>query len=216
MSSILFFPVFFVSSFFFFSCAHLKSLKSSNYPIEVQAKKQGREKSFDSLETGLNLFQEGKLNESRNQLEELNYKDGNFLSSIFEIQKINYIEQDWDRFFGLAYYYRKKFLYSYTVSEKNFKQEVLALEILALIRRCRFSEASRVIKWSLALAKKIKKDSSKIQKTIYFFKLGKHLGEKEAWEIDLEKQMDLWSVTPRNIRWLSNPKHVRVKVSNQC
>ena len=80
-----------------------------------------------------------------------------FLPAIIEIQKINYIEQDWTRFFGLASYYKKKFLVSREMSIKYFRQEILALEILALVRHCRLPEALQTMKWSLELAKKIKK-----------------------------------------------------------
>ena len=164
----------------------------------------------------MNLFKEGRLDEARGWLERLNYKEKDFLSSILEIQKINYIEKDWIRFFGLASYYRRRLLYSRRAAVKNFKQEMLALEILALIRHCRFPEASRTIKWSLRLAKKLNKDSSKIRKTIYFFRLKNYMGEKKAQTIDWERQIHLWSITPEQIDQLSNPKHVRTKVENKC
>ena len=90
-------------------------------------------------------------------------------------------------FFGLASYYRKKLLYSTEISVENFRQEMLALEILALIRHCRLSEALRIIEWSLWLAREINKDSSKIQKAVHFLKLKTKIGEKKVQKNRLGK-----------------------------
>ena len=111
--------------------------------------------------------------------EKLSYGEEGFLLALVEIQKINYIQEDWNRFFGLASYYRKKLLSSQEKAILNFQQNLLALEALALIRHCRFSSARQVIEWSLALAKNIKKPALKIQKTAHFLKLQTKVGDKE-------------------------------------
>lgn len=162
------------------------------------------------------LFRKNELSEAREWLEKLNYEEEGFLFALLEIQKINYIEKDWDRFFGLASYYRKKLLYSPEMATKNFKQEMLTLEILALIRHCRYPEASQVIEWSLALAENIKKSSSKIKKTIYFLKLKTQTGDEKVKRTDWEKQINLWPVDPKNINRLDNPKYLRMKVDSKC
>ena len=211
-----FFPLISVFLFFFFSCTHFEPLKLPNNSIEVQSKNQNDKKSFNSLVSGWSLFKEGKLNEARSQLENLNYGGESFLPAILEIQKINYIEKDWDRFFALASYYRKRLLYSTEISVENFRQEMLALEILALIRHCRLSEALRIIEWSLWLAREINKDSSTIQKTVHFFKLKTKIGEKKVQKIDWERQINLWPVDTESVKRLGNPKHLRMKVNSQC
>ena len=162
------------------------------------------------------MFRKGRLNEARSWLEKLNYGDESFISAILEIQKINYIQKDWNRFFGLAAYYRKKLLSSHEISLKNFRQEMLALEILALIRHCRFPESLKIIEWSLELAEKTKKDSSKIHKTVYFFKLKKQIDEIKTQKTDWKKHIQLWPVHPDRIKQLSNPKYLRIKVKSQC
>ena len=60
----------------------------------------------------------------------------------------------------------------------------------------RFSEASQITKWSLQLAKQIKKDSSKIQKTTYFFKLKTQVGEKKNKKNRLEKTNQFMAYNP--------------------
>ena len=213
-TSFMFFCVFVL----FFSCTHKKPYQFSKSLTEGQRtdKSQIGRKSSDFLLIGWNLFKRGKFNEARNWFEKLNYKDEGFISAILEIQKINYIQKDWNRFFGLAVYYRKKLLSSHEMSMKNFHQKMLALEILALLRHCHFNEALEIIEWSLELAERLKKDSSKIQKTIYFFKLKKRIGEVKTQKTDWKKQIRLWPLDSGHIKWLSNPKHLRVKVKSRC
>ncbi len=173
-------------------------------------------KPSDLLLTGWHLFKEGRLNEARNRFEKINYENKDFISAIMEIQKINYTQRDWNRFFGLAVYYRKKLLSSHERSLKNFRQEMLALEVLGLLRHCRFPESLEIIEWSLKLAEELKKDSSKIQKTVHFFKFKKQVGEIKTQKTDWKKQIRLWPVDSDRIKWLSNPKHLRMKVKSQC
>ncbi len=210
--------IIFMSLFFFFSCTHIRSSQKSGALTGDQKPEQDqvRKKPSDFLIMGWNFFKQKKLNEARIWLEKLNYGDEGFISSILEIQKINYIQKDWTRFFGLAVYYRKKLLSSDETSIKNFRQEMLALEILALIRHCRFPEALKIIEWSLGLAEKIKKDSSKISKTVYFFKLKKQVDGIKTKKTDWGKQIHLWPVNSDRIKWLSNPKNLRMKVKSQC
>lgn len=203
---------FFVSLCFFFSCTHIQSSESL---IKNQRKEQVPPSS-DFLLTGWSLFKEKKLKEARNWFEKLNYGNKDFISAIVEIQKINYIQKDWNRFFGLAIYYRKKLLSSREMSLKNFRQEILALEILALFRHCRFSKALEIIEWSLKLAEELKKDSSKIQKTVHFFKFKKRVGDIKTQKTDWKKQIHLWPVDSDRIKWLNNPKHLRMRVKSQC
>ena len=212
--------IFFMSLCFFFSCTHIKKPhQSSDSLTEKQKLNKGREAerlSSDFLLTGWKLFKGEKLKEARDWLEKLNYEHKDFISAIVEIQKINYIQKDWSRFFGLAVYYRKKLLSSYKESLKSFRQEMLALEILALIRHCRFSEALEIIEWSLKLAGELKKDSSKINKTVHFFKFKKQVGNVKTQKTDWKKQIHLWPVKSDRVKWLSNPKHLRMRVKSQC
>ena len=198
------------------SCIHVKRAEKPDRTAEkresIKTPVHGNPSAL--LRSGLNLFNRGKLLEARDRLEQINSDDEGFVSAVLEIQKINYIKEDWKRFFGLAFYYRKKLLSSHQLSLKNFRQEILALEILALLRHCRFDESSRIAEWSLALAKRLKRDSSQIDKTVYFFKL--QVGDSKKPETALKRQINFWPVTPDRIKWLNNPRRLRAKVKNQC
>ncbi len=208
----LFFPVTLIFLFIFPSCSHFEPIEYS--PHSVKAVSEKRSKKL--LITGLNLFRERQYSKARDSLEKINYGEKGFLFAVLEIQKINYIEEDWERFFGLAAYYRKKLLSSLKLAKKHFHQEMLALEILALVRHCRLPEALQIIDWSLVLAKNIQKDSTKIYNTAHFFKLQSQIGEKKLQKIEWEKQIDLWPIEFEYINKLENPKNIRMKVSSQC
>ena len=207
----------FIFLFFFSSCQHFKKSDISDTLIEkTQIKIKEKKPAFYSLSKGLNLYKEKKWKESRDWLEKLNYGEESFASAVLEIQKINYIEQDWDRFFALAFYYKQQFLNSPETSARHFKQEMLALEILALIRHCRFPEALQTKVWSLKLAKHINKDSSKIQKTKPFFNLKSKVGDVKEEKINWEKQINLWPITLEEMNNLNNPKNLRKQVRSRC
>ena len=196
---------------FLFSCTHIKHTVFNN--VGSLSLKQSY-----AFVKGVDLFQAGKLNEARGQFEMLNRGDKYFILGLLEIQKINYIKNDWDRFFGLAVYYRNVLLSSHEMFIRNFQQELLTLEVLALIRHCRFYESGQLIKWGMELAEKIKKDYSKIKKTIYFFNLKTLIGDQEQNQNkgDWRERIYLWPLYPNQLRWLDNPKHLRVKVDSQC
>ncbi len=193
---------------FFFSCTHV------NKSVDVTSIK-GAQARFSK---GVGLFQKGQLTSARNQLETLNYGDAYFVSGLLEIQKINYINNDWDRFFGLAVYYRNVLLSDDKRSSYHFRQEFLTLEALALLRHCRFQDSKKVMNFSLTLAKRIKKDSSKIKKVNYFLSLDKLLGiQNQDKNVNWQDQIYYWwPLDVSYLKQIDNPKNLRVKVNSQC
>ena len=139
------------------------------------------------------------------------------MPALVELQKINYKENQWDRFFGLALYYRNLVLSSSKERGKNFRQNPLVLEILALIRHCRFKESQKIKDWSLKLAQSLNTDSSYIKKTAPFFKLKKLVGDQKIGpQNSLDEQIHSWPLKKHQLKWVDNPKNLRVKVKSQC
>ena len=167
---------------------------------------------------GLSLFRKGQLSPARVLFEKFYMGDKHFLPALMEIQKINYIAGRWDQFFGLALYYRQILLSSPEQAKKHFRQNVLALEILALIRHCRFRESQKIRDLSLMLARKINQDSSKIKKTAYFFNLKKLVSDQKPDRStkNWTEQMYLWPMARPEIKWVKNPKNLRVRVKSFC
>ena len=198
--------------FVFFSCIHTVQTISDNtntiQPI----------KGTSIFLTGVNLFKKGNFVAAKKYFETLNYGDKYFLLALLEIQKINYLTKRWDQFFGVAIYYREIFLFSNKTAKENFQQEMLVLEILALIRHCRFYESKQIIEWTLNLTEELNKDASKIKKAAYFVNLKKWIGDqkKKEKETDWKEQIYYWPVHSNQLKLLDNPKNLRVKVNNQC
>ena len=202
-----------------------RQAKATNQQAKVTTKlvktNQGQKSPTPSLppfEKGLSLFQKGHLRQARAVFENINRGDTHFVPALVELQKINYKENQWDRFFGLALYYRNFLLSSPESVRKNFKQNPLALEILALIRHCRFKESKKIKEWSLNMAQTINKNPSKIKKTSSFFKLKKLVGDQNQNQKakDLKEQISLWPLKKQELKWVDNPRNLRVKVKSQC
>ena len=225
---------------FIFSCTHAKNKKNqlkegmtttsgtitafenraqhTNTGIPNEVKSSRTDKKLSLFTQGLDLFYKGQLNSARREFEKLNYQDKYFIEGLTEIQKINYAKGDWERFFGLALYYRNIFLSSDKISISHFREELLTLEILALIRHCRFNESRKIIEWSLKLAKKIKIKTPKIKKTAYFLQLRNFIKEKKKKQRSRSwtKKLYLWPLSFNQLRLLDNPKNLRVRVKSQC
>ncbi len=218
----------FFLSLVFFSCSHIPPSVEPAVPKPV-VKKEGlgvqstsggtkTKKGVDSFARGLELFQTGRLRPARAVFEGFHMGDRYFLPALVEIQKINYRESRWDHFFGLALYYRRLLLSSPEQAKKNFRQNLLALEILALIRHCRFEESQKIRDLSLQLAQKTNQDSAKIKKTGYFFNLKKLVSDQKPDHSTkpLTEQMYLWPLKRQELKWVKNPKNLRVRVQSRC
>ena len=212
---------------FLFSCTHINekpiavnSSEYSNFGSPFRPKKQLK-KTDGKLSVflrGVDLFQKGELTAARDQFETLNYGEPDFVSGLMEIQKINYIHKDWDRFFGLAVYYRRVLLSNDKLSVSYFRQDLLTLEILALFRHCRFQDSGKIIKWSLALAKRIKKNSSKIKQTKDFLSLSKLFDtqSQHKTKVKWKNQIYWWPLDISQLKQLGNPKNLRIRMDSQC
>ena len=197
--------------FFLSSCIFLK--KTSSKDVEEEQLSS----SAVAFLKGSKLFRKSNLGSARSQFEKLHYGDRYFVPALLEIQKINYLKGDWNRFFGLAKYYRARLLSSYSLSKEHFKEDFLTLEILALAQHCRFEEARKISKWSLQMANKMKKKKRKLKKVTYFLDLEEIIGDKNKKNlIPWDKRRDLWPLEYEKLKILDNPKNVRVKVDNQC
>ena len=177
---------------------------------------KGVELGPNYLRQGADFFQQGRLSQARDCFESINYRDEGFVSALREIQKINYREARWSRFFGLAVYYRGKMLSTPEAAAQNFRQEMPALEILALLRHCRPQEARRIKEWGLRMAAAAQKDSSQIQKAGDFLNVGKRVGDSPKPWMDWGRRIHLWPVAQHQIISLDNPKQARAKVKSKC
>ena len=167
---------------------------------------------------GVSLFKKEKLKSARSIFENVNKGNKYFVPTLLEIQKINYIEGNWNRFFGIASYYRSVLLNSKSSAKKYFQQELLALEVLALIRHCRFNLAYQVVEYSLSIGQKVNKNTLKIRQAGYFFKLKELVADKKLKRkrANLIELMNFWPLKQEQLPWVDNPKNLRVKVKSEC
>ena len=213
-----FIAVFFLSVLPFFSFVSCTHIKNKNPDISISSAAADCPDPFSYIEAGWRFFQKKNLIAARACFENINYGDSRFVPALLEIQKINYIEADWSRFFGLTFYYRKKLLATKRMTADNFRQKMPALEILALLRHCRFEEAFHIMEWSLKTAQRAGKDASQIQKAADFFKLKEKVGDsksKAVW-MDWQNRVHLWPVNFNQLKGLDNPKRLRAQVKSKC
>lgn len=196
---------------FMVSCSHIK--KTLTHDEEV---KDAKTPAVSFFQKGVKFFQKNQLKKALNLFEQINHQDKNFILALLEIQKIHYINKDWDQFFGRAFYYRNMLLSSKALAQKNFHQDLLTLEILALLRHCQFFPANQLHIYSLELAKKLKKPSSNIKKTKYFLTLQKRVGDPLKKPSDWKQDTHLWPVTSQQLKWVDNPKNIKMRVQNVC
>ena len=134
----------FIFSVCLLSCSH--SDTSKNRSVKNQNKIASK-----SYIKGVALFKKENLSAARTNFESINKGNKYFVPALLEIQKINYIQGNWGSFFGIANYYRTVLLNSKSSVRKHFQQELLALEVLALIRHCRFNLAYQIVEYGLSV-----------------------------------------------------------------
>ena len=192
------------------SCVSISSTKNT----KTSQKKQNPYSSFNK---GLQFFKKGDLDTARMYFERVDKTQRYFVPSLLEIQKINYLQKKWDQFFGLAWYYREVLLSSAKISPQNFKQELLALEVLALIQHCYFEESNKIIKWGIQKARSLNRSSLKIRQAGFFsrkfFNKNPELKEvHNSWR----EHVFFWPLELYQLPWIDNPKKLRIKINDRC
>ena len=178
-----------------------------------------QKRSSGSFSQGIRALHDSKLIKARENLESLSVKDEKFLMSLTELQKINYREGKWDKFFGQSFYYRNSILK--TPSPRRFSQRLIVLEVLALARHCRFKEAAQVARWGVALGNSLgKRPVADLQRSIELFAFNSSIPDRNKKKPILSKggfHQDLaWSLSAKQMASLTNPKELRVKVKSHC
>jgi hypothetical protein len=93
----------------------------------------------DQVGQGVVAFNDQKLNAADELFSKAIGNDKKFRIALREVQKVLYKKAQWDRFFGIATYYRKNLMMS------HYEPQIMALEILALIKHCHFDVAQKLI-----------------------------------------------------------------------
>ena len=178
--------------------------------------KQHRPGSFVK---GLKAFHQANHVEARRQFEGLRIDHNLFVLGLTENQKLNYQEGRWDQFFGQSFYYRNVTLKKARL--KDFNQRLLVLEVLALARHCRFKEAAQVARWGVTLGNRLQnRPVNELEKSIELFAFNSSISERNTKKPIPKKghfYQDLaWSMSPKQLASLSNPRDLRVKVRSHC
>ena len=201
----------FIFSVCLLSCSH------SNTKTNSSVKKQNKI-AYKSYIKGVTLFKKENLSSARTHFESINKGNKYFVPALLEIQKMNYIEGNWNSFFGIANYYRTVLLSSKSLIRKHFQQELLALEVLALIRHCRFNLAYQIVEYGVYAGRSANKETLKIRQAGYFFKLKELVVDKKLkkQKADIIRRMHFWPLKEDQLKWVDNPKNIKVKVQSKC
>lgn len=172
-----------------------------------------------SFSQALDLIADDKPLQAREVLKAFNVKHVHFLDALTEIQKINYKDKEWERFFGRALFYR--YLLIRDKGGVAFHQRPIVLEILALSKHCRFKAAAQIAHWGREYAKKNNPDQpiDEIEKSIELFafndlisEINKDKGSKKTKIL----MREMWAVNNKQMKLLTNPRNLRVKVESRC
>lgn len=201
----------FIFSVCLLSCSHSNTKTSRSITSQSRIARKAYIK-------GVALFKKENLSSARTNFENINKGNKYFVPALLEIQKMNYIQGNWDSFFGIANYYRTVLLDSKSAARKHFQQELLALEVLALIRHCRFNLAYQIVDYGLSVGRTVNKNTLKIRQSGYFFKLKELVADKKLKKqgTDIIRRMHFWPLKTDQLEWMDNPKNIKVKVKSKC
>lgn len=168
--------------------------------------------------------------------EQIDPQSSDFVPALLELQRIFYTRGEWEKFFGYAAFYRHRYLNPvleykrspkekefYSHYKKTFREEVIALEVLALLQFCKWEVATAVFTTGKALAFELQ---SKDQST--FKQIGSLLDVLQVYtqvkntKRDAKVPGSLFNTTqywefPSNLMSLvSHPRYMRVKLESAC
>lgn len=177
---------------------------------------------------GLKAIEENHLELALQNLDAINVNAPEYVQAFGEIQKIQYRNNQWEKFFGYASFYRAKLM------QENLDPQLNVLEALALIRHCQFEPAHNVIEQTKALIANNKKlnDEAKvraaadIQAAESILELQQNLAARvtsdearksikafsleSAWKVKESTKQDMVKSA------INNPRALRVYVKNRC
>ena len=135
-------------------------------------------------------------------------------SKLLKIQKKLYQKHNWDRFFGNALFYR----YHHQISNEPIEFKMVALEVLALGKLCRWNNAEYILK-KLKENPNISKSKYKNLKIHYqalkYTDLG-NLKHKKYPKGNMFSKKLKWRIKFKQIKRIKKPKQIRLKVKDQC
>lgn len=140
---------------YIFSIALIALLSLLNTRL-CRAAKSGEEVDVQSFQRAEKAFKEQKFDEALKNYELVSTNSSNFLKAFSGSMKAAYLVKSWDRFFGLANYYRKNLL------TKHFDTDLLLLETLALTKHCQFEAAAQTMAFSRALTKALLENNANV------------------------------------------------------
>lgn len=109
-----------------------------------------------ALERAITASEKGDLSVADTEFTDVSPNVRDFRIAFRESQKVLYKKAAWDRFFGVATYYRKNLMTGF------FEPDALALEILALIKHCQFEAAEKLIASEQSLVAELLKSGTAV------------------------------------------------------
>lgn len=175
------------------------------------------------FERALVFLQQGKSQEANVILENIPQSHPKFLSALLELQKLNYKNEDWNRFFAYAVFYRQNYINHPVVSQDQFKVRLLSLEALALGKYCLWKEADAVIYKGLEIAKKSSRsDIQELENTKMLLNaLRVYPGaQKSARNAEIPssifQEIHYWPISHKRAMNVAHPKYMRLQLESRC
>ncbi|MBF0208032.1 MAG: hypothetical protein HQK53_14225 [Oligoflexia bacterium] len=175
------------------------------------------------LQQALLLLHKNQISEGYALLDKISETDKDFIPALLETQRIHYKQQEWEKFFGYANFYRLNLLEKKEQWASNFSGEMLSLEALALIRFCYWEEASAIVARGLEIGKEISSPGVKwVDKTQYFISALKAHPKLESTDKKLNisgtafSKKLYWPVNSNTLKNIHHPRVVRFKMTARC
>lgn len=172
---------------------------------------------------GLLELKEHHLDKALNRFDEVTLESSEFVPSLLEAQRILYQKQEWEKFFGRAIFYRNRFLNSGSIEKQNFREELIALEAMALIRFCRWDDAAAVLKQGVKMSKSLGTSGEGwLDQAQSFLSAFKNYPDIKSTQRDVQNPSSVfnttqyWAVSKDLLKHVSHPRNLRLNVKSLC
>jgi hypothetical protein len=176
-----------------------------------------------SFRDGLVALHQGEIDRGFNILDAIESNDPDFLDALVEQQKVLYMRGEWQKFFGRAVFYRKKYLATPQSAKLFYRSRMIALELMGLIKHCQWSVAQKLAKQALLMGKAVgARELQEIEETITLFGLTEAFPALSSVQADSNKPAIvfdrelLWPIESIELKNIDHPRELRLIVTNRC
>lgn len=171
-----------------------------------------------AFQNAMELLRRGNTTEAYAILESIPETAPDFTDALVELQKIHYRNQDWERFFAYAQFFRHRIL----AGTLTLRARMISLESFALAKHCQWETSQSVLNWALTETAIQSKAHDELLETKDYLRLHSSFPHEAIRSAQgngigtLFSRTKAWKIQAKRLDNIPHPKYLRLHLDSQC